>query len=324
MSRPRRGTVGRGWLRAWMLLGALVSAHCGSPAAPTPQPPPAPPLTITCPAASETQSPTGNPIAVTYEPPRTSGGVAPVTTACSVASGASFNIGTTNVLCSATDARGNSAFCSFNVSVLAPPRLAFTRYVAFGDSITAGKLAQPLTFALIESPFHYPGALERLLNTRYPQQRSTVVNEGVSGELATAGEARFRTVLQQHRPEVVLLMEGTNDLLAGVAGADRAIAALRNMIREAALQGRRVALATVPPQGPSRPTVSAVIPSFNAQIRALAAAEPGVVLVDVYEAMRHDVARLIGADDLHPTPQGYTVIADTFLAAIQANFEERR
>jgi lysophospholipase L1-like esterase len=156
-----------------------------------------------------------------------------------------------------------------------------------------------------------------------------VVNAGVSGEFAASapgrpgGESRFRSVLLAHRPEVVLLMEGTNDLLSP-SGADAAIAALDRMIAEAISQNRRVCLATIPPQRPdglrNRAEVAARVPPFNERIRSLAAAR-GVVLVDVYNAMKDDLS-LIGLDDLHPTERGFGVIADTFVEAIRRHFAE--
>lgn len=302
---------------------AVAAAGCESPSRPTP--PPAPPaLAITCPSAIEVQSSDGEPVAIQVEAPRTSGGVAPVTVSCSLNSGATVPVGATSVQCSAADARGASASCSFQVTVRPPPRLAYTRFLAFGDSLTAGTLAATPTLLIVASPFNYPDMLALRLRTQYPRQPSSVVNEGEPGETAgDRGVARFRSVLQQHRPEVVLLMEGTNDLLDRSAGADRAIAALQAMVREAAGQNVRVALATIPPQRPGglrgRDAVAASIPAFNDRVRALAAGE-GVVLVDVHAAMRDDLS-LLGVDDLHPTPQGYSVIAETFFIAIRRHFE---
>ena len=339
-SSSRSGALpSRGGAWAWRVL-ALVAAsltvQCGSPNTPTPPPPPPPALTLTCPAAVEAHSTDGNPRPVQYEAPQAAGGVAPVSISCSVASGAAFSVGTTNVLCSATDARGSSAFCSFNVRVIAPPRLAYTRYLAFGDSITWGvdsPRVPALTALLAPEPppaHSYPNRLRERLAERYPQQSISMLNAGIPGEYAAnipgqqSGVRRFRDVLLTYNPEVVLLMEGTNDLLGGQNGADAAIAALDAMIAEARARDRRVCLATIPPQRPNgvrnRAAVAALIPGFNDRIRALAA-DRGVILVDVFNAMNNDL-RLIGVDDLHPTVEGFQVIADTFLAAIAANLQE--
>jgi lysophospholipase L1-like esterase len=155
-------------------------------------------------------------------------------------------------------------------------------------------------------------------------QTPIVWNEGVGGEFTTQGLIRLRPLLLQFRPEVLLLMEGTNDLLDGSRGADAAIVNLRQMIAIAKQQNVQVALATVPPQRPNgvrnRGAVAAIVPSFNDRVRALAASE-GVVLVDVYSAMMKDNLNLIGIDDLHPTELGFSVIADTFYEAVVRAFE---
>jgi lysophospholipase L1-like esterase len=279
---------------------------------------------LTCPAALEAESVDGLSMPVEFLAPQAAGGVAPVTTTCSTASGAAFSVGTTTVTCSAVDARGTTATCAFQVTVRPPPRLAYTRFLAFGDSLTAGTLSVTPTQLIEVSPSAYPRILRNLLQSRYRLQTPTIVNEGEPGEQASdAGIRRFRGVLLQHRPEVVLLMEGTNDLLGHTVGADRAIEALGVMIGEAASQNVRVALATIPPQRPgglrNRDAVAALIPAFNDRIRALATAS-GVVLVDVHAAMAGDLS-LLGLDDLHPTARGYEVIAETFFDAIRNNYE---
>ncbi len=95
-----------------------------------------------------------------------------------------------------------------------PPRLSATRFLAFGDSLTAGVLSPAVTLLIVSPPDSYPFGLQSRLVSRYRQQTPVVLNEGNPGELASGtGVQRFRSVLLQNRPEVVLLMEGTNDLL---------------------------------------------------------------------------------------------------------------
>ena len=181
-----------------------------------------------------------------------------------------------------------------------------------------------MTLRLIPAPYAYTVLLQKRLASRYTAQTPIVWNEGAGGEFTTQGLIRLRPLLQQFRPEVLLLMEGTNDLLDGSRGADTAIVNLRQMIAVAKSMNVQVALATVPPQRPNglrnRGAVAAIIPSFNDRIRALAASE-GVVLVDVYAGMK-DNLNLIGMDDLHPTELGYSVMADVFYEAIMRAFED--
>jgi lysophospholipase L1-like esterase len=262
---------------------------------------------------------------VSFNPPQTTGGSGSVTTTCTPQSGSQFPIGTSTVACQAQDTASHQASCSFTVVVTSPPRLvAAGKFLAFGDSLTAGVLSETPTLLITATPQSYPSQLQQRLIARYRLQTPVVINEGDPGELASmAGVQRFRGVLIGHRPDVVLLMEGTNDLLFGQTGANNAIDALRAMVREAKSQNVRVALATIPPQRAGgarhRDAVVALIPGFNDRIRALAAAE-GIPLIDVFGAMQAD-SSLIGPDDLHMTTRGYDVMAGIYFDAIRANFE---
>lgn len=312
-----------------LLLGAamVTAAACGGGPTGPPPPPPPPALAVTCPANVEVQSVDGAPVFVSFDPPRADGGAAPVTTTCNAQPGP-FTVGSTAVSCQAVDSRSQTASCSFIVAVRPPPRLRVTRFLAFGDSLTAGEVSFGPTLRVLLPNDSYPAALQRRLRSYYRFQTAEVVNEGRGGETAhEGGIARFRGVVSRHRPDVVFIMEGTNDLLDRPdtgRGADLAIDALRRMIQDAKSQNVLVAVATVPPQRPgglrNRDAVAQVIPSFNDRVRALAE-EQAVLLVDVYAAMKDDLS-LIGVDDLHPTVRGYDIMAGVFFEAIKATFEE--
>ena len=77
-----------------------------------------PVLSISCPSPVLT-SPDGKPISVTLTP-TVSGGVAPISTSCSPASGSLFSVGTTSFSCTAVDAAQQKASCSSSVVVAAP------------------------------------------------------------------------------------------------------------------------------------------------------------------------------------------------------------
>ena len=301
----------------------LISVGCGD----SPAPAPTQTLTLTCPGRVDVSSNDGRPVTVTVTPPQPAGGTAPFNVSCNQPAGSQFPIGTTTVGCTATDSKQRTASCSYTVAVTGPPRLKVTSFLGFGDSITAGTKSDPVTLRLIPAAYAYTVLLQTRLRSRYTLQTPTVANEGVGGESTPEGLVRLRPVLLQYRPEVLLLMEGTNDLLDRPdigRGADTAIVNLRQMIGIAKSLNVQVALATIPPQRAGglrrRDQVAALIPSFNDRIRALASSE-GVVLVDVYAGMK-DNLNLIGVDDLHPTELGYSVIADIFLDAIKRAYEQ--
>ena len=70
--------------------------------------------------------------------------------------------------------------------------------VAFGDSLTVGVGAS--------SEANYPSVLEELSYRR-------VVNAGVSGEVTKDGLLRLPTVLAEENPNLVILLQGGNDIL---------------------------------------------------------------------------------------------------------------
>ena len=327
----RRPFAGR--LAAALL--AIAAVSCGDDPPTAPSPPAVSPLILTCPANVLGQSTTGAPVSVQVSPPTSAGGVLPVTVSCAP-SGTPFPVGTTRVACSAADARGATATCTYNVTV-APPPLPRTSFLAFGDSMTSGEITVPTTGALDGNGFpqfklvivpadSYPTELLGMLRNRYITQASqfAVTNAGQPREWAADGPKRFPGVLASSGAQVVLLMEGSNDLQAlGSRGINAASAGLQAMIRAARATGAVVFVASVPPSKPGGVNTIPInlIQALNEMIRAGAPAE-GAIFVDVYAAMAAEANTLIGVDGLHPTEAGYLRIAETFFAAIRT-FEGR-
>jgi lysophospholipase L1-like esterase len=326
-------------LAAVALLAGFAFA-CGGPSKPSPvdQFPNGP--KITCPEApAPVTSPTGQATVVQYGTPTVSGGAPAVSVSCSPPAGSPFPIGTTAVTCTATDTRQRVDSCAFNVVVNQSPRLSATRFIAFGDSITWGEdgrtsLVAPEGAAAsitprfrFPTPQTYPGALLALLQARYLAQLGNlgVANAGMPGEFAadSTTRARFSGIVSSRLYEVVLLMEGSNDI------GDRdarlippAIDSLRQMIRDAKSRGVKVFLATIPPIVAGRPRGLAwsLVPEMNSNLRGLAGSE-GVPLVDVEAAFGPSFDQYLGFDGLHPNEAGYAKIAEAFFDAIKSNLE---
>jgi lysophospholipase L1-like esterase len=335
------------------VLAALLAAACSSPSSPTPTTttttttttvppttttvPAAQPLAITCPANVTTQSFTGTAVSVTFPLPTTSGGVSPVQVSCNRQSGSPFAIGTTSVQCTATDAVQTSRSCTFTVTVTPPSvRITRTRFLAFGDSLTAGEITVPMTdtrrgepnYGLVIVPSaSYPSLLATMLRMRYVSQAATieVINAGLPGEWAEDAVLRLPGVLTANRPEAVLLLHGINDLSAngtnGVNNAARAIDAMAQAVRA---RGARLFLATLPPSRPGglRTISTQLILSLNSRIRTTATGE-GAALVDVYPEFLTDVTRFVGVDGAHLTEAGYQRLAELFFNAIRGELEAR-
>jgi lysophospholipase L1-like esterase len=312
-------------------LAALVCiGACGgsTPTAPTPPivapPLPAPaPLQITCPAPLDLRAVQGQPVPLSFGLPETQGGTAPVTVACTPAPGAAAPVGQTSVACLATDSRAVTAACEFSVRVVAAPLLGLERFLALGDSLTFGTTSRHGVRSIAGN--NYVEKLQTLLADRYFDERPTVVNAGLPGEWAEDLEGRYGTILGQHDPQVLILLSGTNDLLAsGAAAIPRVTRALESMARDAQQRRIRVILSTLPPQRPDSVKGMAFteVVELNAEIRGLCA-RYRVPCADVYAAMGGDFSPLIGSDGLHPTLEGYDRMAETYFAVIASTFESR-
>jgi lysophospholipase L1-like esterase len=315
-----------------MAIVVMAAAGCGHHGNGMTPPDPVGALTVTCPA-DFTRDTEQTPAAVTFDPPVTAGGVAPITTTCSPASGSSFPIGVTDVLCAATDANQARAQCVFHLTVGFTGRLRGTRFLAFGDSITAGEDGTDSSPAWrrpsnVNDAIAYPTVLRSLLEDRYKSQADDIVvtNAGVSLEKASSEDAQQRLVdeIDENRPDVLLLLEGTNDVndYDSLDDVDKVAQALRNDVTRAQQRGvKLILLSTLLPQvGRPRGENPDGVPPTNDAIRDVAAAT-GAVLVDAYAAFEPQ-KQLISADGLHPTSDGYALLAKLFLDAISANFQE--
>ena len=102
--------------------------------------------------------------------------------------------------------------------------------LAFGDS---------LTFGYGVTPAHsYPAVLESLGGVK-------VINGGVSGETTAEGLLRLPALLEEHKPSIVVLLEGGNDVLQKVP-EPQIEANLRRMIELIQSRGAQVVLIGVP------------------------------------------------------------------------------
>lgn len=261
---------------------------------------------------------------MTYPKPVVTGGEEPLSVVCTPASGSAFEEGESSVWCVVIDGRQRTASCPFTVTV-APVvrRLSATRFVAFGDSITEGKLALGPLLLIPNPSFSYPFRLQLRLAERYRRQTFEVLDEGYGGERIEAGVVRLPRVLDSDNPQVLLLMEGVNNLNAERARAIPDIVdGLRTMIRMTRARGIPVFVATLLPQreGGSRAWTPTLIQPTNDQIRTMVVAE-GAVLVDLYPAFVGKEDTLLGGDGLHPSEAGYDQMAATFFDSIQANLE---
>jgi lysophospholipase L1-like esterase len=319
---------------------ALIGACGGGDGGPGPDPVYQPP-TLACPANIEATANPGQPAVVTYTTPSAANGTPPVTVSCAPGSGASFNLGTSDVACTATDAQSRSASCTFKVTVTEVPQIDKVKFLAFGDSLTEGQVSEPCPASeRIEVPWRllavipsesYPTKLQSLLSARYTSQAVSVVNDGIGGKkVASSAEmSRFNDSLSANSPEVLLLLHGFNDLLTAArsntvdATIPKIAGALEDMVKRAESRGTAVFLANMPAMDASgcRGQLAPYVPEMNDAIRHVAADE-GATVVDLYNGLGASPTGVIGIDGLHPTETGYTRMSQVWFESIRQELEK--
>jgi lysophospholipase L1-like esterase len=207
------------------------------------------------------------------------------------------------------------------------PRLSRTRFLAFGDSFTAGEVTNPIPATpsligklILVPAASYPSQLQAQLRTTYLTQAASIIvnNGGEASERILDGVNRFPNVFDTYRPEATLLMEGANGLQQ--VGPDISAGVMRVMVQYAKSNGSRVFVGSMLPQVAGRPrgtTPVSELLAYNNTLQVMSTQE-NVIYVDLYNSMLLDAATLIGSDGLHPTEAGYRKIADLFFAAIKS------
>lgn len=165
--------------------------------------------------------------------------------------------------------------------------------VALGDSLTAGYGVDPQ-----ES---YPSKIQAMIDARGLGYR--VVNAGVSGDTSAQGLNRLTAVIRL-RPAVVIVALGGNDGLRGIPvettrrNLDRITSQLREEGAAVILGGMRMP----PNYGPQYTT------AFRNMYVELAA-EHRIPLIPFLLEGVGGVARLNFSDGIHPTAEGYDIVA---------------
>lgn len=191
------------------------------------------------------------------------------------------------------------------------PLGAQTVYLAFGDSITEGVGDDPMA-----EERGYPPRLQALL--RDDGRDAVVENHGLGGERTAEGLSRLDGVLDEGG-DVLLLMEGTNDIHARIS-IETALFNLEAMGEKAEERGLEVAIATLIPRLPDAARDAQNI--LNQQLAEMirdAAGRRGWELVDPFEVFETtpDVFDRFYWDNPedrvgHPNSEGYDRLARVF------------
>jgi acyl-CoA thioesterase-1 len=156
--------------------------------------------------------------------------------------------------------------------------------VAFGDSLTYGTGA-----AESES---YPAVLAQLIGRK-------VVRAGVPGEVTAQGLARLPQVIEEHRPALMIVCLGGNDMLRRVEES-QVRKNLAEIVRTIRARGIGVVLVGVP-----KPALITSAPAFYGEVaKEFGIPYEGTVVTEVLYQLE------MKADPIHPNAKGYRRMAE--------------
>lgn len=163
--------------------------------------------------------------------------------------------------------------------------------VAFGDSLTFGTGASEA-----ES---YPAVLAQLIARK-------VVRAGVPGEVTEGGLARVQEVIDEHKPKLMIVCLGGNDMLRKV-DETQTKANLRTLIKTIQAQGISVVLVGVP-----KPALVTRAPPFYEEIaKEFGLPYEGKIVTDVLYTPEQK------SDSIHPNAKGYRRMAEALAALLK-------
>ncbi len=218
---------------------------------------------------------------------------------------------------------------------------ALNTYIAFGDSITWGKMRMNDFPYDPNNEYHhpelaYPQKIQEMLEPDYGAL--PYYNLGVPGETALGGALRVYEELFMYPAKYFLLMLGTNDAFHKDFQLGDCLKNLEDIVDAALSYDMNVVISTIPPRNDhfwhDLPWKSWVIPNIealNAGILALADAK-NIRYIDTYAAFMNynppdgwqmlledrDASDVYvpGRGGQHPSPLGHQVIAELFVPRI--------
>ncbi|MCZ6577172.1 MAG: arylesterase [Gammaproteobacteria bacterium] len=156
--------------------------------------------------------------------------------------------------------------------------------VAFGDSLTYGSGAK--------AQESYPAVLAQLINRK-------VVRAGVPGELTAQGLARLPAVIEEHKPRLVIVCLGGNDMLRRVNEAE-----IKHNLRAIIvdIRARDIAVVLV---GVPKPALIMSAPELYADLATeFGIPYEGNIVTSVLYRSEYK------SDSIHPNAQGYRKMAE--------------
>jgi len=187
------------------------------------------------------------------------------------------------------------------------------RIVRFGDSVTG-------VYYHTGGRSSYPELIAASLKARHPKTELTVFNAGISGHTTTNGLGRLQQHVLVHKPHLVTVKFGLNDVAKGTPDLYRKN--LVEIVRKCRAAGAEVILCTPNAVSETADRPVAKVAAFAAIAREVAA-ELGVPLADPHadlgalQKSDPEAWRLSMSDEIHPNLRGHRRLAESILEVIE-------
>jgi lysophospholipase L1-like esterase len=192
------------------------------------------------------------------------------------------------------------------------------RYVALGDSVTAGWLEH----GVLDSDAAYPALFRRRLAGLYPYAMISVLNGGLGGDNAAGVLDRLNRDCVSLGPHLVTVCLGLNDARSGRDGVGDFISTLKQIVERIRTEaGADVILITPNTRGDALQDDGTVAEYIRA-IRAVAR-DVDAGLADVHAVYQGAIRMGAAPADLlsnrvsHPTREGHHLFANALIAFFQ-------
>jgi acyl-CoA thioesterase-1 len=197
---------------------------------------------------------------------------------------------------------------------LAEPARPLT-WVITGDSITQGA-------KWVGRERSYPEIIQERIRWEMNRRRDFFINSGISGERVAGLRADFEWRVLRFRPDIVSIMIGMNDAVAGPAGRAAFEAGLRAMVEQVRAAGAIPLLHRTNPIDTENPDSlrRSDLPAYN-EIISQVAHDTNTILIDHW-ARWQDARPTPGAlrdwlaDPIHPNGAGHRQFAIEFFRTL--------
>ncbi len=192
------------------------------------------------------------------------------------------------------------------------------RYVALGDSITAGWLEH----GILDSDAAYPALFRKRLAALYPHAMVSVLNAGLGGENTIGASERLERDVLRHDPHLVTVCLGLNDARKGHEFVDVFAENLTEIVRRIRSDTDADLLLITPNIRGDHGSDDGAVTEFVRAIRQVArSADVGIA--DVYAIyggavrMGAQPADLLSNRFSHPTREGHQIFANALIKFFQ-------